>query len=89
MSAVGLLHEYMAVDVTGIIPFCSVRALRELGGRLAPKKEMTELAYKLIKIYTTKLDARTCHEPMLASMGMQKAILYNIQKDVVYKHIQS
>ena len=34
-----------------------------------------------VKIYTKKLDSdmyRTCHEPMLASMGMQKAILYNI-----------
>ena len=37
--------------------------------------------YELIqvKIYTKKLDSdmyRTCHEPMLASMGMQKATLY-------------
>jgi hypothetical protein len=34
-----------------------------------------------VKIYTKNLDSdmyRTWHEPMLASMGMQKAILYKI-----------
>jgi hypothetical protein len=34
-----------------------------------------------VKIYTKKLDSgmyRTCHEPMLASMSMQKAILHDI-----------
>ena len=40
-------------------------------------------------IYTKTLDSdmyRTCHAPMLASMGMLKAIIYNTC--IIYEHMQ-
>ena len=55
-----------------------VRCCRQAGSG-ATLKARTRIGLQ-VKIYTEKLDSdmyRTCHEPMLASMGMQKAILYN------------
>ena len=67
---------------------CEVDCVISVADRLTPWVEILSYFESIgpdrpqVRIYTAKLDSdmysyRTCHEPMLASMGMQTAILYN------------